>query len=39
MQGVIHDINVMEEDIENVEQKCEKLNCMAVYDAILATIK
>ena len=43
MQDVIHDIQVIEEDIEkfneNVEKKCEKINCMAVYDAIIATIK
>ena len=39
MQDVIHDIQVIEEDVKDVEQKCEKVNCMAVYDAIVATIK
>ena len=39
MQDVIHDIQVIEEDVKDVEQKCEKVNCMAVYDAIIATIK
>ena len=39
MQDVIHDIQVIEEDVRDVEQKCEKVNCMAVYDAIVATIK
>ena len=39
MQDVIHDIQVIEADVKDVEQKCEKVNCMAVYDAIVATIK
>ena len=39
MQDVIHDIKVIEEDIENVEQKCEKVNCYALYDAVIATLK
>ena len=39
MQDVISDIKVIEEDLENVEQKCEKVNCNALYDAIIATIK
>ena len=39
MQVVIHDIKVIEEDIENVEQKCEKVNCYALYDAVIATLK
>ena len=29
MEDVIHDLKVIEEDIENVEQKCEKVNCNA----------
>ena len=39
MQDVINDIKVIEEDLENVERKCEKVNCNALYDAIIATIK
>jgi hypothetical protein len=39
MQDVINDIKAIEEDLENVEQKCEKVNCSALYDAIIATIK
>ncbi len=39
MQDVIHDIQVIEEDVKDVEQKSEKINCLAVYDAIVATIK
>ena len=32
-------IKVIEEDLENVEKKCEKVNCMALYDAVMATFK
>ena len=39
MENVINDIKVIEEDLENVEKKCEKVNCMALYDAITATLK
>ncbi len=39
MEDVIHDLKVIEEDIENVEQKCEEVNCNALYDVIVATIK
>ena len=39
MQDVIHDIKIIEEDLENVEKKCENVNCVALYDAIVATIK
>jgi hypothetical protein len=39
MQDVIHDIQVIEEDVKDVERKCEKIYCLAVYDAIVATIK
>ena len=39
MENVISDIKVIEEDLENVEQKCEKVNYMALYDAVMATFK
>ena len=39
MENVINDMKVIEEDLENVEKKCEKVNCTALYDAIIATIK
>ncbi len=38
MEDVIHDIKVIEEDIENVETKCEKVNCYGIYDVVFATI-
>jgi hypothetical protein len=39
MQDVINDIKVVEEDLQNDEQKCEKLVCTALYDAVIATLK
>ena len=39
MQDVINDIKIIEEDFENVEKKCEKVNCGALYEAIVATFK
>jgi hypothetical protein len=39
MQDVIHDLQVIEQDVIDVEQKCEKVNCKAFYDAVIATIK
>ena len=40
MQDVIHDIKIIEEIyLENFEKKCENVNCGALYDAIVATIK
>jgi hypothetical protein len=39
MQDVIYDIILIEEDLENVEKKCNKVNCRALYDAAVATIK
>jgi len=39
MENVINDIKVIEEDLENVEQKCEKVNCSALYDVVKATLK
>jgi len=39
MEDVIHDIQVIEEDVKDVEQKCEKVNCYALYDAIFCCCK
>ena len=35
----IQDINVIEKDIEKVNEDCNKINCSAVYQAILDTLK
>jgi hypothetical protein len=32
-------IVAIEEDLENVEKKCKKINCTALYEAIIATLK
>lgn len=39
MDDVISDIKVIEEDVKDVEQKCKKINCGVLYDAIISTIK
>ena len=39
MENVINDIKVIEEDLENVEKKCGKINCNALYEAVIATFK
>ncbi len=39
MENTIDNIHVIEEDLENVEKKCEKVNCAALYDVIVATMK
>ncbi len=39
MQDVINNITVLEDDLENVEKKCEKVNCYDIYEAIQATFK
>ena len=39
MENVKHDIKLIEEDLENVEKKCEKVNCNALYEAVIDTFK
>jgi hypothetical protein len=36
---VIAEFEVLESDVKDVEQKCEKVNCSAIYDAIIASLK
>ena len=36
---VIQDITVIEKDLENVNEDCNKINCSAVYQAIEDTVK
>ncbi len=38
MESIVEDIQVIEKDLENVNDKCKKVNCSAVYDAIVATL-
>ena len=39
MEDVKNELKVIEEDLEVVKEKCERVNCYALYDAIIATIK
>ena len=36
---VFNDINVIEKDLEKVNEDCNKINCSAVYQAIIDTLK
>ena len=36
---VINEIEILENDVKDVEKKCSKVNCVAIYDAIMATFK
>jgi hypothetical protein len=36
---VINEITVLEEDVKQVNEKCKRVNCAALYDAIAATFK
>ena len=36
---VINDIVVLEDDVKDVNEKCKRVNCSALYDAIAATLK
>ena len=36
---VINEIVVLEEDVKDVHEKCKRVNCSALYDAMMATFK
>ena len=36
---VVNDIVILEEDVKDVNEKCKRVNCAALYDAIAATFK
>jgi hypothetical protein len=36
---VVNEIEVLENDVIDVEKKCSKVSCVAVYEAIMATFK
>ena len=36
---VVNEIEVLENDVIDVEKKCSKVNCVAVYEAIMASFK
>ena len=35
---VVAEFEVLEPDVKDVEQKCKKVNCSAIYDAIIASL-
>ena len=36
---VVNEIEVLEADVKDCEEKCKKVNCSAIYDAIISTCK
>ena len=36
---VANDIIILEEDVKDVNEKCKRVNCSALYDAMMATFK
>ncbi len=36
---VIAEVQVLETDVKDCEEKCKKVNCVAIYDAIIASCK
>ena len=34
---VISEVQVLETDVKDCEEKCKKVNCSAIYDAIIAS--
>jgi hypothetical protein len=35
----INEITVLEEDVKDVNEKCKRVNCVYLYDALVATFK
>ncbi len=33
---VIAEVQVLEADVKDCEEKCKRVNCVAIYDAIIA---
>jgi hypothetical protein len=36
---IVNDIEVLETDVKDCNDKCQRVNCNAIYDAIMATFK
>ena len=36
---VITDIEVLDTDLKDCEEKCQRVNCSAIYDAIISSFK
>jgi hypothetical protein len=39
MNEIIEDIHVIESDVENVDEKCNKIKCEPIYEAIKACLQ
>jgi hypothetical protein len=36
---VVNEIEVLESDVKDCNEKCQRVNCSAVYDAIMSSLK
>ena len=36
---VLENIEVLETDIKDCNEKCQRINCSAIYDAIMSSLK
>ncbi len=36
---VVNDIEILETDIKDCNEKCKRVNCNAIYDAIMSSLK
>ena len=36
---VVNEIEVLETDVKDCNEKCQRVNCNAVYDAIMSSLK
>ena len=39
MDNIVQEVNVIEQDIEDVNEKCNKIQCTPIYNAFNAVIK
>jgi hypothetical protein len=35
----VNDIEILETDVRDCNEKCERVNCNAIYDAIISSLK
>ena len=36
---VVNEIEILETDVKDCNEKCQRVNCNAIYDAIMSTLK
>ena len=36
---VVNEIEVLETDVKDCNEKCKRVNCSAIYDAIMSSLK